>query len=536
MSYSHNELIGTATDVSRGTLFLFIGGTISTIIAALCSIIVARLLGPELYGAYSLCIVVPSFLLLFTDFGVNPALIKFSAKLKAEGRLGQLAYMIKHSLLFKLAISFTILCIGLIFSDILATFITNRPELSFLVRISIFLVLFNSLFSAINSILIGFNDMKRSSLLSIIQQLARSILSPLLIVIGFSILGAIVGYVISYILSAIIGIVIVYFIYYRKLSYDDNNNRFKDDLKIMINYGSPLYISSFINSIIGTYQGILLAWFTTNIIIGNFSIALNFTTLILLLINPISTALFPAFSKLNPDCEEIRYMVKYAIKYTAILLVPASVFVIIMSKDLVSAIYGNAYVLAPEFLSLYSISFLYAGLGSAVLGSFFNGIGETKVNLNATLIYSAIFIPMALFLIKSYSILGLIIGFLISTSSSFIYSLFVALKKFHVSIDFQNSLRIYLASAISAIPILMLTTYLQLSNIINLVISAIIYVFLYLTIIPLIGSLNTTDLENFKIIFGSMKYIKLLNLVLKYEDKLINFQVALKKAIFNFIN
>jgi len=377
--------------------------------------------------------------------------------------------------------------------------------------------------------------MKKSSLLSIIQQLTRSILSPLLIVIGFSILGAIVGYVISYMLSAIIGIAIVYFIYYRKLNYNDNNsNRFKDDLKTMINYGSPLYISSFINSIIGTYQGILLAWFTTNIMIGNFSIALNFTTLILLLINPISTALFPAFSKLNPDHEEIRYMVKYAIKYTAVLLVPASVFVIIMSQDLVSAIYGSAYTLAPEFLSLYSISFLYAGLGSAVLGSFFNGIGETKVNLNATLIYSAIFIPMALFLIKNYSILGLIIGFLISTSSSFIYSLFVALKKFHVNIDFQNSLRIYVASAISAIPILILTTYLQLSNLINLMISTIIYALLYLTIIPLIGSLNVTDLENLKIIFGSMKYIKLLIcLVLKYEDKLINCQVALKKAIFN---
>jgi O-antigen/teichoic acid export membrane protein len=535
MSYSHNELISAATDISRGTLFLFIGGTLSTIIAALCSIIVARLLGPELYGAYSLCIAVASFLLLFTDFGISPALIKFSAKLKAENKFGQLACMIKHGLLFKLAISFTILCIGLIFSDILATFIINRPELSFLVRISIFLVLFNSLFSAINSILIGFNDMKKSSLLSIIQQLTRSILSPLLIIIGFSILGAIVGYVISYILSAIIGIAIVYFIYYRKLNYD-NSNRFKDNLKTMINYGSPLYISSFINSIIGTYQGILLAWFTTNIMIGNFSIALNFTTLILLLINPISTALFPAFSKLNPDCEEIKYMVKYAIKYTAILLVPASVFVIIMSKDLVSAIYGNAYVFAPHFLSIYSISFLYSGLGSAVLGSFFNGIGETKVNLNATLIYSAIFIPLAIFLIKNYSILGLIIGFLISTSSSFIYSLFVALKKFHISIDFQNSLRIYLASAISAIPILLLTSYLQLSNIINLVISAIIYVFLYLTIIPLIGSLNTTDLENLKIIFGSMKYIKLLNLVLKYEDKLINCQIALKKAIFNRLN
>ena len=59
-------------------------------------------------------------------------------------------------------------------------------------------------------------------------------------------------------------------------------------------------------------------------------------------------------------------MARYAVKYTAVLLVLASVFVIAMSKDIISLVYGRAYELAPQFLSLYCMGFHYAGLGSAV--------------------------------------------------------------------------------------------------------------------------------------------------------------------------
>jgi len=73
-----NELVRTAKVATHGALFLFSGQVLATIIAAVGSILIARLLGPDLYGVYSLSLVVPSFLLLFTDFGISPALTMFS--------------------------------------------------------------------------------------------------------------------------------------------------------------------------------------------------------------------------------------------------------------------------------------------------------------------------------------------------------------------------------------------------------------------------------------------------------------------------
>ncbi len=347
------------------------------------------------------------------------------------------------------------------------------------------------LFSTVNSKLIGFDDMKSSALLSITIQVLRSILSQLLIIIGFSVFGAVIGYVVSYMLATMLGTFIIYSNHYRKLSSKAESEGFKANLRTMIGYGLPLYLSSLTQNIIGVYRGMILAWFATNFMVGNFTIALNFdfATLILLLTGPITTALFPAFSKLNPLGEEMRRMVKYAVKYTATLIIPASAFVIVMAKDLVSIIYGSSYTLAPELLSVYCIAFLYAGLGSVMWGSFFNGISETKVNLKSTLIYATFFIPLAFLLAQSYNVLGLMLAMLLSSLASLIYILQIATRKFNLSIDKESALKIYIASAVSAMPVPPLAYLSPLPSLINLIIGATCYASIYLTIMPIIGGL-----------------------------------------------
>lgn len=293
------------------------------------------------------------------------------------------------------------------------------------------------------------------------------------------------------------------------------------NLKTMVGYGLPLYLSSTLNSILGVIQGIILAYFATDFMIGNFKVAMNFTILIALLSGPIATTLFPAFSKRSSKSDEIKKMFSYSVKYTAALIVPATVFVIIASKELIALIYGPSYTLAPTFLALYAISFLYAGFGSAVLGSFFNGIGETKVSLKATAINSMFFIPSALLLTKAYSMTGLISSILISALASLAYSLWVAANKFDMKISLQDSFRVYASSAISAIPAALLISSLQLPIILTLAISATVYASLYLTLMPTIGGIKSVDIENFRAVFKAGPLKPIIDLALKYEAKLI---------------
>jgi O-antigen/teichoic acid export membrane protein len=144
----------------------------------------------------------------------------------------------------------------------------------------------------------------------------------------------------------------------------------------MPRYGLPLYLSNTLQSFLIIIRGIILAYFTTNFLIGNFNVAMNFITLITIISSPI--ALFPAFSKLNKDNSKTLFI--YSVKYTSAIIIPATIFVLIMSKDLIFLIYGESYTEAPLYLSIYSSIFLLSGFGSMVIGSFFNSIGDTKVS------------------------------------------------------------------------------------------------------------------------------------------------------------
>ena len=61
---------------AKGSVVLFSGILIATAIAAVASIVVARFLGPGDFGLFSLSLVAPSLLQLFTHFGTRSAVTK----------------------------------------------------------------------------------------------------------------------------------------------------------------------------------------------------------------------------------------------------------------------------------------------------------------------------------------------------------------------------------------------------------------------------------------------------------------------------
>jgi O-antigen/teichoic acid export membrane protein len=249
---------------------------------------------------------------------------------------------------------------------------------------------------------------------------------------------------------------------------------------------------------------------------------MNFASLITILTFPV-TVLFPAFSKLNPKSEEARRLFTHSVKYTSLIIIPAATIAAVVSKDLVAFIYGSSYNLAPLLLSIYTLNYLYAGIGSLVLGHLLTGAGETKLILEANLINLTTFLPSAPIFTWLYGVPGIIAALLISTLLSLTYQLLKAKKKFKVNFNPVDSTKIYLSSVLSAVPTLL---YLQLSpfqNLLNIILSGSLYLATYLTLAPLVGAINAQDIENLKLLFGNIKMVwPFLKLVLNYEARLIS--------------
>jgi len=79
VGFDLTELSDVARASAKDGFFLFLANASSTLILALRSILIARLLGPENYGLYSVALIAPSFLIALGDLG-NPPNNKINPK------------------------------------------------------------------------------------------------------------------------------------------------------------------------------------------------------------------------------------------------------------------------------------------------------------------------------------------------------------------------------------------------------------------------------------------------------------------------
>ena len=499
--------IGKAS--ARGSFFLFLGNTSSTIIMAFASILIARLLGPENYGIYTLAMIAPSFLIALSDIGISPALTKFSTRFQSEGENRKVVGLIKAGIIFKSVFSLLLSLVLLLLSESIATWVLKRPSLGLLIRFTSLYLVGQAIFTTLNSIFIGLDKTENSALLMNIQAVTKAVASPLLIILGMGAIGAILGAGLGFLLAAGTGISVL-LLRIRPSLYSRNHGEnidFFQGVRLMIPYGMPLYLSTLIFTLLTLYQSFILAQFVPNIEIGNYSIAMNFSVLVTLFSYPIATSLFPAFSKLSikEDRGSVEKMFRYSVKYTSLLIIPASLALIIFSNDIVYIIYGLQYQLAPSYLALYTLSFLYAGLGNLVIGNLFSGQGDTKTILRINLVSLAFSLPLAPILTLLYDVSGLISSVLISQLASTVYGLFLVRRKYKLSLDWISSLRIGAASSSSALLVYLFLISVPLSNpVYKLVAGGLLYVTSFLIFISLTGAVNFIDVVNLREILSKL--------------------------------
>jgi len=522
---------------ARGTFFLFIGKTSSTIIMAVASILVARLLGPENYGRYTMALIVPSFFVVLSDLGISAALIRFSARFRSEGRYRKVVGLVKAGIIAKLGSSLLLSIVLLLLSQSIATWVLKRPSTGLLVRFTSLYLVGAGVFMTLNSVFIGLDRTENSSLLMNTHAITKAVASPLLIIFGMSAIGAILGAGLGVLLAAGLGVTMLLLRICPSLVSGNlgKNIGFFQALRLMAPYGIPLYLSSLILSLLPQYQRFTLALFVSDMEIGNYTTAMNFSVLISLITYPIATSLFPAFSKLSiKECRDrVEEMFKFSLKYISLLVIPASVVMAVLSKELVYTLYGSQYQLAPSYLALYVLSFLYCGLGMFVVGSFFDGQGDTKITLRINLMNLGLTVPLAFTLTYFFGVPGLIVSFLVSQFLSSTYGLFLVHKKYAVTMDWASSFRTGLASLTSALLVYILITFAPIpTSVLKLAAGGSLFVGSFLVFAPFFGVINKVDIRNLdKLLSGLAPIYPIARRILKLEEKIL----ALKPAICSFL-
>ena len=99
----------------------------------------------------------------------------------------------------------------------------------------------------------------------------------------------------------------------------------------MLGYGIPVSIGTILTGLLTVFYSYILAFYVTdNALIGNYNLAINFSILITFFATPVTTMLFPAFSKLDyrKDHDTLKNVFQYSVKYASLIVVPVAALVI----------------------------------------------------------------------------------------------------------------------------------------------------------------------------------------------------------------
>ena len=516
-----NDLSESMSSSVSGSFTLLIGNSVALLFSAIGVILVALMLSPSEYGLFSISLVLPGMFILFSDWGVNQALVRYIAHYRSIGKLEDIKDLAMAGYFFKFIVGSLLSLFLFLFGDFFAVFLI-RPEVGGFIKLTSVLVLSQSMYSTAISILTGFEKMNYRAAINIIQSVVKGVVSPLLVYLGFGVSGVVIGHMLSYFVAAFIGFISARSLF--NLSMSLRNMRVKENLKLLLMFGLPLFFGNILSGIAIKIRGFLLSWFVSAETIGNYSIASWFITYVSVLTASIGVNLFPAFSKYNfkDEPKKVKEIFRGSVRYSSMFLLPLVCMLIVISKPLIYTIFTGKFPQAPLLLSLRLMPTLFVGIGSLSIISFLNSQGDTRVSSRITIMSSLISILLSVIFIYLWNIIGLVVSFFLSSFIQYLLGLIVIRRKYDVSPDLSHTFRTLMCSFISGVVTYGFLYVFKTLPLVDLFCSVAIFLIVYLLIAPFIGAIEVIDVQNLDLMFIELKMIyPFVRLVLDFEGRLL---------------
>ena len=395
-----------------------------------------------------------------------------------------------------------------------------------LIQIVSISILGGGLINAATAAFTGIEKMELNSVMLVCQSIIKTFVIITLVILGLGTAGATIGFTVGILMAGLIGIILTWTLY-RKLPKPSNHKlEIKAYIAAMFQYGAPISLSAIISGFLGQFYAFLLPIYysTDNVAIGNYGIAANFVVLISFFVLPISTMLFPAFSKIDPQKDKgtFKNVFQYSVKYASLLVVPVAALIICLSEPAVSTLFGSTYGAAPLFLALLSFSYLYAAFGSLSMENLIKSQGQTKYFFKLTIITAAIGFPMGAILILRFGVLGLIVSTLTAGLPSIFLSLRWIKRHYDVSVDWSSSARILLSSTVAAAVTFLVNSQLGFASWIRLIVGVVVFVLVVAVAAVLTRAINQSDIGSLRDMTSSLGFVgRLLNKFLGFMEKLM---------------
>lgn len=411
---------------------LQIGKFISILLSVVASIILARWLGPELYGVYGLIFAFVGLVGIFIDWGAGYA----SLTLLAESYVKKDKQEIKDILTYFVKITFLAICTIGILSIILAPFLTDQlyqnSQIGSLARIILIATFLGVVYNLLVIVLQAIRQIKQLTILEIFNKLIYTLFPVVFLLIGWSLTGVVWGYFISSLIFLIFAIFVYSFLVKKDEFLPSLKQIFfnlkKVKIKKYFNFGFLIAIDKNLGRLVSILPIIFLGIFALPQEVGYFKIAFAYISIPIMILSPVSRLLSVQLPKSKTF--GLKTLKKHFYKttfYSGLISILLIIPFIFLAPYLIKFFYGQEYIGSIQLVYYLAILAAFSGFGVGV-APFYRTVNKMKTSIIVNIFQVILITILTIVLVKNISSLMAIIWALIITTTIFLLLHFLIIK------------------------------------------------------------------------------------------------------------
>jgi O-antigen/teichoic acid export membrane protein len=401
--------------------------------------IAGKALLPKEYGIIATSTNLAMLLSRISLIGLDTATWKLISEYVAKKREAEINSFIRFSFIVTLFTNLTLALFLISLSGPLEP-ILKIPTPVIWLTAAILLVLSFSRQSGL--IIYSFQNMRKFLTTDLFGQLAKVLVSAILIFLGFRYIGPLIGFLFGFILIAS----------WRLLSLPRGGKVGQIDRReTMLNYALPALITALAWIVFSSAQQVLLTVLKGPEATGIFSIAMFLTRPVIVMPNILTQALLPITSRLSVSHNSKKkqsYLIELIFRYALFISLPAALFLILFSSPTILIFSRLEYLPAAQLFPILAVAAIIYGLGNTLLHNLY-AIGKIKTNRNIVIVTTVSFLLMAVPLILLLSGLGLAIAYGLAVSLLALLSFLCMRKYLELTLPWKNLAKPLIASSAS---------------------------------------------------------------------------------------
>lgn len=375
------------------------------------TLLLARLLGAEQYGVYSLALSVAAITSTVSMLGLDDAVMRYvaiySSRRDESGLWGALQVSLGTSLLLGVMLGAALFLLA----DIISVNLFHEPQLTPLIRLISIVIPFLTLSEMLMFATRGFKKMEYSVIAENFVQLTLRLV--LIVVLGMIGLNAYLAVIVFGISDIAASIVLVFFLN-KEFPLRRPLNTARRDTREIYNFALPFWVSDLINTFRGHFQTILLGSLTTVTSAGIFAVVNKVNLLGHMSYRSIQTSSQPIIAELqsNGEWEQVGRLYKTISRWALTLNIPLILIMMLFPKQLLG-MFGSSFTEGSSALMILALAEL-AIVITGMSGPIIDMTGHNKLKMVNSVTQVIISLGMNILLIPRWGLLGAALAALIS--------------------------------------------------------------------------------------------------------------------------